>query len=307
MTMLELRGIVPPLVTPIDDDGHVDVGSLRRLVEYVLAGGVHGLFVLGSSGEAASLDAAERAAVVRTAVDAGRRRVPVLVGVTDTAPRRISESMRMASELEADAVVAATTYYYLSNQKESLRFFRSLARESSLPLVAYNIPSMVKATLEPATIVQMAREGVICALKDSSPDLSTAREMLVQARDIPKFAVLTGLEFVVDLAVAMGMHGAVPGLANVAPRTYVDVYDLTRQGRLDQARTLQEGLIRLYQVARLGRSGQSHFAAALSGYKAALKAQGIIATSRLHAPMDGLTEDEEHDVKAIMQQAGFSP
>jgi 4-hydroxy-tetrahydrodipicolinate synthase len=302
---VELKGIVPPVVTPIDVAGSVDGGSLNRLVEYLLAGGVHGLFVLGSSGEAASLDAGERASVVRTVVRAAAGRVPVLVGVIDTSTRRVFEYVEMAKTLGADAVVALATYYYRTNQAEMLDLFRTIARRSSLPVVAYNLPQIVGVSMEAATVAQLAGEGTIRGIKDSSPDLSVTREMVLAVRDIVGFSVMTGVELAVDVAVAMGMAGAVPGLANVAPRPYVDIYDHVRGGEFNQARVIQERLIALYAIIRQGRSGQSYSAAALSGFKAGLKLLGVIATSRMHEPMQGLTTEEEQRVKAIMQQTGF--
>ena len=302
---MELKGIVPPVVTPFDADGNVDEGSLGRLVEHLLAGGVHGLFLLGSSGEAASLDAGERAAVVRTAVRAVAGRVPVLVGVIDTSTRRIFEYVDMAKTLGADAVVAPATFYYRSNQAEIVELFRAVARRSALPVIAYNLPQIVNVSLEAATVAQLAREGTIRGIKDSSPDLIATREMMLAVRGIPGFSALTGHELAVDVALAMGMAGAVPGLANVAPRPYVDMYDHVRAGRFDQARVLQERLIALYAIIRQGHSGQSYSAAALSGFKAALKILGVVATSRMHEPMQGLTADEEQRVKTIMQHTGF--
>jgi 4-hydroxy-tetrahydrodipicolinate synthase len=303
---MELKGIVPPLVTPFDVNGDVDVTSLRRLVEYLLAGGVSGLFILGSSGEGASLDPRQRAAVVETAVRAAAGRAPVLVGVTDTSTGRVFEYADMARTLGADAVVVAATFYYRTNQAEILELFPAIARRSALPVVAYNLPQIVNVPLEAATVAQLAREGAIRGIKDSSPDLVGTREMLLAVRDIAGFSALTGHELVVDLALAMGMAGAVPGLANVAPRPYVEIYEHVRAGRLDQARALQERLIALYAVIRQGRSGQSYSAGALSGFKAALKVLGVLATSRMHEPMQGLTQDEEQRVKAIMQQTAFA-
>jgi len=303
--MLDLRGIVPPLVTPLEPDGEVDTRSLRTLTEYVLAGGVHGLFVLGSTGEGTSLDARQRATVVRAVVEAAGWRVPVLVGVTDVSLRRVAASVDAAQAAGAAAVVVAPTYYYVSNQEEIIRLFRCLAQRSPLPLVAYNIPSFTKVALTRETITTLAREGTVRALKDSSPDLSATREVVVRTREIPGFAVLTGLEFLVDAAVSMGMAGAVPGLANVAPRQYVSVYDDARTGRAEAARTVQDTLIRLFQITRQGATGQSHSAGALAGFKVALKLLGVIRTSQMCQPMAGLTEAEEAGVAAVLRDLHF--
>jgi 4-hydroxy-tetrahydrodipicolinate synthase len=302
---MELTGIVPPLITPLDSDGGIDTRSLGKLVEYLLAGGVHGLFVLGSSGEAASLDAEERASVIRTVTATAAGRVPVLVGVIDTSLQRIFTYLDMAKSLGASAVVALPTYYYQTNQPEIVEFFRAIAHRSSLPLVAYNLPQMVGVSMEPETVSQLAREGTIGAIKDSSADLSRTRETLLATKDVPHFRVLTGLEMVVDLAVAMGVAGAVPGLANVAPRQYVETFELARVGQVDQARVIQEQLTALFNITRQGRPAQSYSAAALSGFKTGLKLLGVIATNRMHEPMQGLTPEDEERVKAVMQQIGL--
>lgn len=303
--MLHLQGVIPPLATPLDEEGRVDVPSLHRLVEYLLDGGVHGLFPLGSTGEAGSLDANERATVVRTVVEAARGRVPIVVGVTDTALNRVCDYAHMARELGADGVVLAPMFYYWTNQAEILNLFRAVHQRISLPIIAYNIPSLVKVPIEAATLTQLAREGLICAVKDSSADISASREALMQLRAFPEIPMFTGLEFVVDLALLMGMHGSVPGLGNVAPRAYVDIYELTRAGRLDEARAIQEKAITLFKITRQGRNGQSHSDAALGGFKAALKRLGIISTSRMHAPWQGLGPAEEEAVAAIMQESGL--
>lgn len=303
--MLEVRGIVPPLVTPLDPDGEVDTHSLRTLTEFLLAAGVHGLFVLGSTGEGVSLDAEQRLQVIRTVVDTARGRVPVLAGVTDVSLRRAGASLDAAQAAGADAAVVAPTYYYLSNQQEIIRLFRGLARPHRIPLVAYNLPQFTKVALERETIETLAREGSVRALKDSSADLSAARELLLRTRDVPGFTVLTGLEFVVDAAVAMGMAGAVPGLANVAPREYVCLYDDARAGRAEAARSRQDALIRLFEITRRGASGQSHSDAALAGFKAALRLLGVIRTGRMCEPMMGLTAAEEEQVGHVLRASGL--
>jgi 4-hydroxy-tetrahydrodipicolinate synthase len=227
------------------------------------------------------------------------------VGVTDTSLRRVFGYLDMAHELGADGVVVMPQFYYLTNQPELLTFFRTIKERSPLPVIAYNIPSMVKVGIEAATLAQLAQEGAICAIKDSSGDLSATRDMLMQVRAVSDVTVLTGLEFVVDSAIAMGMHGSVPGLGNVAPRAYVDVYELGKAGDLAAAGKVQEQLVTLFKIIRQARSGQSFSDSALGGFKAALKVLGVIKTSRMHAPWQGLNEAETEAVKAVMRESGL--
>jgi 4-hydroxy-tetrahydrodipicolinate synthase len=303
--MLQLHGIVPPVATPLDEDGKIDHASLHQLSEYLLDNGVHGLFALGSTGEAAAFDTEERTEVVRTVVDAARGRVPVLVGITDTSFNRIVAYAELARALGADGVVLSPTFYYMSNQPDIIALFRAVHAATSLPIIAYNIPSMVKVPFEGDTLVKLAQEGVICALKDSSPDISATRENWLRLREIEGISVLTGLEAVVDLALTMGLHGAVPGLGNVAPRAYTQIYELVKAGRLQEAQVIQEKLIRLFNIIRQGRSGQSFSDAALGGFKAALKHLGVIKTSRMHTPWQGLGPEEESAVQDVLSSSGI--
>src|ERR1700674_561947 len=166
----DLRGVLPALATPLKEDREVDGPAIERLVEHVLAGGVHGLLALGSAGETASLDEASRRAILGGVVEAAHGRVPVICGVARTDLAATRAELKAAASLGADAALVAPPFYYPMDQASVLAFYRELADSSPLPLLLYNIPQYTKVTAEPATVATLGREGAIKGIKDSSRD-----------------------------------------------------------------------------------------------------------------------------------------
>jgi 4-hydroxy-tetrahydrodipicolinate synthase len=300
-----LHGIIPPICTPLTPDGAVDGESARRLVAFQLAGGVHGLFVLGSSGELAVLTAEQRRSLLEAAVAANAGRVPILAGIFDTSTRRCVENGLMARAVGADALVLAAPYYYRASQRELIAHFRAVRAAVELPILAYDVPSAVNVKLEPATVVALAEEGTICGLKDSSGDFQGFREVLMRTRQLP-FRAFTGSELIVDSCLHMGAHGSVPGLANVFPTEYVRLYHLATAGDWGGAAAVQERLLACFrELIAQGDPGYSPSASALGGFKSGLKLQGVIAHSTLAEPLHSFTPIEEERVAAVMRLHGY--
>lgn len=305
MRLTELRGVIPPIATPFTEQGELDIKSLESLTEHLIHGGVHGVFCLGSTGECAALTDDERERIVETVVRVTVDRVPVLAGITDTSTKRTIEQGKMVANAGADGVVVAPPFYHMHTQDELIQYFRDLAQALPIPVIAYNVPVLVKTPLNPATIEILAREGTIMALKDSGGNSNILREYLIRTKDIPGFTVLTGMEFLVDTAIQMGCHGSVPGIGNVAPRAYVDLYNLAVQGDYVKARELQEKLIKLFDICYQGSPKISGSASALSGFKSALRWLGVINTAKMAAPMGSLAPDEESKVRDVLLSLGF--
>ena len=303
--VMEIRGVIPPLVTPFDSRGELDERSLTRLIEHVLQAGVHGIFALGSTGEMAALTLDERLRVVDVVVRTCARRVPVLVGITETSTRRAVELGKRMASLGIDAVVVAPPYYHQNSQAELVRHFREIAGSLGLPVVAYNVPSLVKTAIEPRTVELLAREGTIVGLKDSGGDMVAFRQCLLRTRELPGFRVLTGMELLVDAALQMGAHGCVPGLGNVAPREYVRLYEAALRGDWETARRVQERLVRLFEICYQGTPDMSYASAALSGFKSALRWLGILASAGMAGPWSTLPYDSEARVREVLIREGF--
>lgn len=161
MRLRELRGVIPPIATPFAEDGELDHQSLVRLTEHLISGGVHGIFCLGSTGECAALTDAERKTIVETVVEINAGRVPILAGITETSTRRALALGRLVVEAGADAVVVAPPFYHRNSQGELLNYYRALAEELTVPIIAYNVPVLVKTPLDPTTVEILATEGTI--------------------------------------------------------------------------------------------------------------------------------------------------
>jgi len=269
---IPLRGIIPPLVTPLSRPDRLDADGLPRLIEHVLAGGVSGLFVLGTTGEGPSLSYRLRREMVQRTVQHVNGRVPVLVGITDTA---FAESVRMAehaAELGAAAVVLAPPPYFPAEQEDLARYCEHLAQEVSLPLYLYNMPTHTKLNFAPETVQRLMQVPRIAGIKDSSGQMIYFHKLCRLAAQRPDWSVLIGPEELLAEAVLLGGDGGVCGGANLFPRLYVELYEAARTGDRERAATLHDQVMR---VATAVYSLASHGAAVTAGLKSALACLGI--------------------------------
>ncbi|MFK4149864.1 dihydrodipicolinate synthase family protein [Streptomyces sp. NPDC004065] len=303
-----LTGVVPPVCTPLTEEREVDVPSLLRLVEHLVEGGVHGLFVLGSTSEAAYLTDRQRRQVVEAVVGYVGGQLPVLAGAIDMATARVLEHVAAVTAAGAQAVVVTAPFYArAAHPAEIARHYRRVAAGSPVPVLAYDIPVSVPARLPAALVLQLAAEGVLAGLKDSSGDLGGFREVVTGLRAHPEtaaFSVLTGSELITDAALAVGADGAVPGLANVDPHGYVRLYRLARAGDWDGARAEQERLCALFAITRAGdpaRMGAG--SSALGAFKTALHLRGIIDCPATADPQIPLSHEETQQIARLLAAA----
>ncbi|MEU0211987.1 dihydrodipicolinate synthase family protein [Streptomyces canus] len=304
-----LTGVVPPVCTPLTPDREVDVPSLLGLVDHLVAGGVHGLFVLGTSSEAAFLTDAQRRLVVETVAGHVGGRLPVLAGVIDMTTARVLDHVRAVTAAGADAVVVTAPFYASTHPVEIARHYRLVAAGSPVPVIAYDLPSGVHTKLPADVVLDLAADGVLAGLKDSSGDLAGFRTVVSGARahpDITGFSALTGSELFVDAALAVGADGAVPGLANVDPEGYVRLDRLFRAGDREAARAEQERLCALFGMVGVGdRARMGASSSALGAFKAALYLRGVIDCPATAEPQVPLSEAEVARVGAFLAGAGL--
>ena len=275
-----LTGIIPPLVTPLLDDQHLDLSSLKKLVEHLLSGGVHGLFILGTTGECTSLSYAIRRDLIANVCKLVSGRVPVLVGVTDTSPEESIALTNYAKECGAAAVVAAPPYYFGLSQPELIVYFENLADRLSLPLFLYNMPSHTKTMIAVDTVEKLAKHPNIVGFKDSSANASYFNALLYAFRNQPDFSLFVGPEEMMASSVLMGAHGGVSGGANMFPHLYVSLYEAAKANQMDEVLHLQEQVMEVSaKIYSLGSYGSSY----LKGLKAALSVLGL-CTNYLAGP-----------------------
>lgn len=314
MTFRELdrpiRGIIPPVVTPLAGPDRLDEAGLERLVDHVIGGGVHGLFILGSCGEGPSLSQRLRRELIDRTCAIVDGRLPVLVGITDTC---YAESLRLAqhaADAGADAVVLSAPYYYPVEQAELVALVQRLARESPLPITLYNIPSLTRTSFDLMSVSQLIHEPAIVGMKDSSGDLDYFRDLRALARQRSDWSVLIGQEHLLSQALDLGADGGVCGGANVWPQAFVQLYEATlattetaiaEQG--DVLPHLVDQADRLAQIYRV--EGEAITApSVIKGLKAALAAMGI-TTADVAEPLQPLSAAEQRHVESILSDLGL--
>jgi len=297
MTKQKLTGIVPPLVTPLSDRDTLDIGGVERLMEHVIAGGVSGVFVLGTTGEGPSLSYRLRREVIDRAIKVVARRVQVLVGVSDTSAVETVALTKHAADAGADAVVLAPPYYYNESQAELLEYLQRVVPQLALPVYIYNIPSLTKVAWEQDTIRRAMEIKNIIGLKDSSQNIlyfNRVREMTGSRED---WSLLVGPEEMLAQTALLGGDGGVCGGANIFPRMYVDLFNSARAGDVARARQLHKRVLHfsstMYQANRQN-------SAIIKGLKAALRSLGICDDATAE-PFDRLPEAERQRIGAFVK------
>lgn len=272
MTHAPLTGIVPPLITPMIERDVLDVAGLERLVDHVLTGGVSGVFILGTTGEGPSLSYRLRRELIERTCRLVRGRVPVLVGITDTAVVEALGLARHAAEAGAAGLVAAPPYYLPGGQPELREYIGHVVRELPLPLFLYNMPALTKVPFDLETVRFAMDDPRIVGLKDSSGDMAYFQGAVDLLAHRPDWTLLIGPEERLLDAVLAGGHGGVSGGANLFPALYVALVEACRTGDAARAFRLHAQVLRVSSsLYRIGR----HPSAVIKGIKCALSCLGI--------------------------------
>lgn len=298
MTLPKYHGIVPPMVTPLRDRDALDEAGLERLIEHILAGGVHGLFILGTTGEGPSLSYRLRKELIERTCRQVKGRVPVLVGITDTAFTESLQVARWSADAGADAVVLAPPYYLPEGQPELQEYLSHLVPELPLPLFLYNMPALTKVTFEIETVRRAMDDPRIIGLKDSSGNMTYFHRAAGLLRQRPDWTLLIGPEELLADAVFAGGHGGVNGGANAFPGLYVKLFEAARAGDFARVRTLHSQVMlvsdNLYRVGR-------HPSAIIKGIKCALSILNV-CEDFMAEPFHRFHEPERNRVRGILHE-----
>jgi len=260
------------MVTPLRGRDELDVAGLERLIEHILQGGVSGLFILGTTGEGPSLSYTLRRDLIERTCRQVKGRVPVLVGITDTA---FAESMgvaRHAAAMGATALVLAPPFYLPESQPELQKYLEHLVAELPLPLYLYNMPALTKVQYEAETIRWAMDAPRIIGLQDSSNNMAYYRDAIGLLKHRPDWSLFMGPEERLAESLFAGGHGGVPGGANIFPKLYVQLCDAARAGDSERSRQLQAQVMAistsLYHVGGYSSS-------VIKGIKCALSCLGV--------------------------------
>lgn len=289
----EIKGIIPAMVTPLDEGEELDEAALRRLVNYLIEGGVHGLFPIGSQGEFYAFTPDEKRRVWEIVVEEVAGRIPVYAGTGAITTRQVVELNKIAEDAGADAVSVLTPYFIHPTEKELYHHYTTIADATNLPVLLYNNPGRTGVKLSPALVSRLAEHSNIMGIKDSGGDLTLTIEMIQGADD--NFAVLMGRDSLIYAGLHHGIKGAIAATANVVPALVVEIYQAFQERDLRRSLAAQEKLLPLRLAFDLGT-----FPVVV---KDALNMIGISAGPP-RRPLHSLTGDAKDKLREVLREVG---
>ncbi len=290
------RGIIPAMASPITAEGRVHEGALRRLVNHLIDGGVHGLFPVGSQGEFFALTFEQKKEIVRITVDETRGRVPVYAGTGAVTTREVIETTKMARDLGVSAVSILTPYFLVPSQKELIEHYLAVAKAvPDLPILLYSNPDRTQVPFPVSTVLELAAVENIVGIKDSSGDMSLTGEYIRLTRGMD-FHVLAGRDTLIYATLCYGGTGSICATANVDPRVPVEIYEAFIAG--DHKRALEAQ----YRLAPLRVAfGLGTFPVVI---KEALNLIGIEAGEAIR-PVGPMTPENREKLRRILDEMGM--
>ncbi|MCA9068672.1 MAG: dihydrodipicolinate synthase family protein [Planctomycetaceae bacterium] len=290
------RGVIPPLLTPLSGRDTLDEAGLERLVEHVLAGGVHGIFILGTTGEAPSLSYRLRSELIGRVCELVNQRVPILVGITDTAFVESVHLAEVAADAGGSAVVLSTPYYFPAGQTELTGYVERISRELPLPLMLYNIPVLTKVGFEWETLERLTAVENIIGIKDSGGDFEYFQQLPKLREQRPDWSIMIGPEHLLADAVRAGGDGGVAGGSNIFPHLFVQCFEAVIAGDDPRANLLNEHIQELQRIYSIGKY-MSRF---IKATKSAVSLLGI-CEDVMAEPFDHFKAPEREKVREIIE------
>lgn len=244
MKNVAMKGIIPPILTPMNADEGINQQELRNQVERQISAGVHGIFAFGTNGECYALTTSEKERILEIVVEQTARRVPVYAGSGCITTRETIEVSRKAQELGADVLSVIAPYFAAASQEELYRHYMAVAEAVDLPIVLYNIPARTGNAIAPATVARLAKDAPnIMGAKDSSGNFDNLKQYIELTSGLDKdFAVLSGNDSLILPGLVFGGQGGIAGCANVFPGTMVEIYEAFVAGDLEQAKKVQDSI-----------------------------------------------------------------
>jgi len=287
-----LRGLIPPLVLPLATEGEIDFQSLARQVDYLMTGPVNGLWVNGTTGDFFALTDQESAAVLQIVVKHISGRVPVIAQIGDTVTRKVLAKGQLALEAGADYLAVVLPYYLDYSQEELKAHYREVSRTLNRPLILYQLPQMCKVSLTVPSVIELAREGTLIGIKDSSGNQEYYRRLIEAARrESVTLRCFVGGGMLMDVSLLAGGDGLMCAVANLAPAICARLYRHAQAGEWEQVRQLQSRITQFNEA--MGLPERTNWAATVAVYKWLLRELGVISCDAVFAPLQPLTAHEQ--------------
>jgi len=230
-------GIVPPVITIFDSNGEIDEERTKKFIQHLIDEGVHGIFVAGSTGESSLMNMEQRKKIIDVGVEACKGKVPLFAGTGHNSTKIAIELSKYAQGAGADAVIVSLPHYPKPSQEAIYRHYKTIAKEINIPLFVYNWPGQYGIDIEPETVACLAREGYIQGIKDSHFDIDHTAEIIRLTEG--KITVWQGFETKILPALCLGADGSVCTIGNIIPKECVQIYNLFKEGKIEEAREKQ--------------------------------------------------------------------
>ncbi len=294
---MKLRGIVPPIATPLTAEERIDEAALRRLVRHLLNAGVHGLLVNGTMGAFALLTDSQQYRAVEVVVEEVAGKVPVIAGIADTGTKRVIEKGKQIEKIGADFLTAVPPFYFLLTQESATRFYREVAQAVETPFVLYNNPYLAHFDLSTDSIVALASEPNIVGIKETNQDCNRWTQILASLRDRENFSVLIGTELLIPIALQLGADGVVGGAHNFCAPTAVELYQAFHEKDHVRSMELSEKLAEICKIFQYGEIW--------GAFEVAMQRVGL-ADKVTASPYRAATSVEREKVTAILASCGVA-
>lgn len=244
MKTIEIKGIIPPILTPMYEDESINFTELRYQVDRMIESGVHALFPFGTNGEGYILTPEEKKLVLETVVDQCNGRVPVYAGTGCISTKETIEQSKMAKAVGADVLSIITPSFAAASQEELYVHYKSIAEAVDIPIVLYNIPARTGNALAPATVARLAQIDNIVGAKDSSGNFTNILGYIDagKKKENGKFSTLSGNDQLIIWTLLAGGTGGIAGCANVYPHTMASIYNLFVEGKIEEAKAMNESI-----------------------------------------------------------------
>jgi len=291
--MIELKGIIVPICTPLYPDESLNLDELRNQIERQIASGIHGIFTTGTNGEGYILTSEEKRRVLSATLLQVKGRVPVYAGTGCISTQETIRQSQEAKALGADVISLITPSFAQASQEELYQHYKTIADAIDAPILLYNIPARTGNALEPATVRRLSKIKNIVGIKDSSGNWDNLKAYLEIRKERPDFAIFSGNDSLILDALIEGGQGAVAGCANVYPAVMASIYDLYKINKLEEARAAQNSIASFRAVFKYGNPNTIvKKAVAILGYP----------VGPCKAPFNGLSEEGLRSLKAVLEE-----
>lgn len=292
MDLSRIKGIIPPIITPMNADESINEEELRRQVNRLIDAGVHGLFPFGTNGEGYILSAEEKEQVLRIVVDETKGRVPVYAGTGCVSTAETIKQSLMAKEVGADVLSIITPSFAAASQEELYNHYKEVAEAVDLPIILYNIPARTGNSLAPATVARLSKIPNIVGVKDSSGNFDNMLQYIEKTKD-SDFIVLSGNDSLILWCLLAGGRGGIAGCANVYPDTMVNIYEQFIKGDINKAREYQDSIRSFRDCFKFGNPNTI--------VKTAVSLLGC-PVGKCRKPFSSLSEEGINAIKKVLEE-----